>query len=150
MKTAMNSLRLVYPPISNQEAEWLKKDKEVETLLRRSNLYMIAQRREARFVWDEDAIMNPVDGRIPFGFEIPGIAAGTGTLSIEKDVLRSEEIIYEFGDKFVRASKASDGEELGEVLWWYTTESLVFAKRPGYNWFRGLKNVSDVNTDQLF
>jgi hypothetical protein len=36
MSFAINSLRLVYPPISNQEAEWLKSDREVETMLRRA------------------------------------------------------------------------------------------------------------------
>jgi hypothetical protein len=56
METAINSLRLVYPPVSNQEAEWLKNDKEVEERLRRSNLYMITPRREARFIWDVDPL----------------------------------------------------------------------------------------------
>jgi hypothetical protein len=41
MKTALNTLHLVYPPISNQEGEWPKKDSEVEEMLRRSDLYMI-------------------------------------------------------------------------------------------------------------
>lgn len=150
MKTAVNSLRLVYPPISNQEAEWLKNDKDVETLLRRSNLYMIAQRREARFVWDEAAVMNPIDGRIPFVFEIPGVAVGSGSLSIELDVLRSERIDYEFGEKFVRASKTSDTEELGEVLWWYGTESLLFSKWRGDKRIKGLDNFRDFTTYQLF
>jgi len=150
MKTAVNSLRLVYPPISNQEAEWLKDDKDVETMLRRSNLYMIAQRREARFLWDQAAMMNPIDGRIPFGFEIPGMAVGSGSLSIERDVARSDRIDYEFGDKFVRASKASDSEELGEILWWYSTESLLFSKWRGDKRIKGLDNVRDFTTYQLF
>ena len=150
MKTAINSLRLVYPPISNQEAEWLKNDKEVETLLRRSNLYMIAQRREARFIWDEDALISPVNGRIPFGFEIPGIATGNGTLSIEKDVLKTDKIDYEFGDKFVRASKSTDNGETGEVLWWYSTESLLFSRWRGDKRIRGLDNFRDFTTYHLF
>ena len=44
------SLRLVYPPISNQEGEWLMHDPEVEADLRRSNIYMIVSRAEATFM----------------------------------------------------------------------------------------------------
>jgi hypothetical protein len=44
------SLRLVYPPISNQEAEWLMHDPVVKAELRQSNIYMIVSRAEAKFV----------------------------------------------------------------------------------------------------
>lgn len=121
MKTAINSLRLVYPPVSNQEAEWLKADSQVEAMLRRSNLYMIAQRREAKFIWDEANLWRDVG--IAFSLEIPGRAKGEGFFSIESDLLQSESTIYEFGDKFVRVSRKGEGEELGEILWWYSTES---------------------------
>ncbi len=150
MKTAINSLRLVYPPISNQEAEWLKNDKEVEQLLRRSNLYMIAQRREARFVWDTDAVINPVHGRIPFEFEIPGVAKGSGTFSIEKDLLREEGVDYEFGDKLVRASRPTDDDTLGEVFWWYTTEKLLYSRWRGDKRIKGLDNYRDFTNYDLF
>jgi hypothetical protein len=88
----------------------------VEQLLRQGNLYMIAQRREARFVWDTDAVINPVHSRIPFEFEIPGVVKGCGTLSIEKDLLRDEGVDYEFGDMLVRAAKPTDDDTLGEVF----------------------------------
>ncbi len=76
MKTALNFLSLVYPPVSNQEAEWLKSDGEVETMLRRSDIYMIAQRREAKFIWGEHDSPNfGVFGGegIRFRFEIPAL-----------------------------------------------------------------------------
>jgi hypothetical protein len=38
--------------VSNQDGERLKEDSEVEEVMRRSDIYMIVQRREARFVWD--------------------------------------------------------------------------------------------------
>jgi len=49
VKVQITSLRLVYPPISNQVADWMKSDPEVEAVLRKSNLYMVAQREEAKF-----------------------------------------------------------------------------------------------------
>jgi len=44
----ITALKLVYPPVSNQEAEWLSKVPEVEELWRQSDFYMIAARAEAR------------------------------------------------------------------------------------------------------
>jgi hypothetical protein len=63
---------------------------------------------------------------------------GSGTLSIEKDLLRDEGVDYESGDKLVRASRPTDDDTLGEVLptdddtlgevfWWYTTEKLLYS-----------------------
>jgi hypothetical protein len=150
MKTAINSLRLVYPPVSNQEAEWLKSDEDVEEMLRKSNLYMIAQRREARFIWNEDDLINP-EGRIPFGFEIPGVAFGKGTFSIESDVRNHDKLEYEFGEKYIRVSKRTETEgELGEVLWWYSTESLLFSKWRGDKRIDGLDNYRDFTIYSLF
>ena len=55
MKSQISILKLVYPPISNQYAEWLSKDsKEIRDQLKDSNLYMIVQRAEAKFCFSED------------------------------------------------------------------------------------------------
>lgn len=45
----LTSLRLVYPPISNQEAVWVEDDEDVVELLRTSDFYMIGARAEAKF-----------------------------------------------------------------------------------------------------
>lgn len=39
MKELKINLELVYPPISNQEGEWLWEDKEVRECVKRSKLY---------------------------------------------------------------------------------------------------------------
>jgi hypothetical protein len=54
MNFQINILHLVYPPISNQEAEWIKSDPDVRTRLKQSNLYMIVQRTESRFEIDQE------------------------------------------------------------------------------------------------
>lgn len=61
----INSLQLQYPPISNQEAEWLKEDPEVVKLMRRSRLYMVGQRQELRF---DDPSFNQLTGKIEIAF----------------------------------------------------------------------------------
>ncbi len=53
-KSKVTFLETVYPPISNQEAIWLKNDTEVEALLRQSDFYMIGGRAvfvKAVVVW---------------------------------------------------------------------------------------------------
>ena len=44
-RTKFTILELVYPPISNQEAEWLMGDPEVEERLRTSDFYLIGARQ---------------------------------------------------------------------------------------------------------
>ncbi|ANZ99333.1 hypothetical protein BFC22_04085 [Carnobacterium divergens] len=49
MRNVLCSVNLVFPPLSNQEADWLSKDKEVQEVLAQSKLYMLAQREEVFF-----------------------------------------------------------------------------------------------------
>ena len=57
MKVQLHFLKLVYPPISNQEAEWLKEIPEVQEVIKHSNLYMIGQRHESKFIIDEHSVI---------------------------------------------------------------------------------------------
>jgi hypothetical protein len=157
MRTALNTLRLVYPPVSNQEGEWLKKDSEVEQMLRKSDIYMIGQRREAKFVFgnQESVGMGVFGGRgVQFKFEIPGVASAEVELSIESDLKREDDTaLYEAGDKFVRCSRKPEAgeieEALGDVVWWYTTESLLYSKWRGDRRIHGLDNYRDFTTYDL-
>lgn len=49
MHTMTASLRLVYPPISNQQADWLLGAADHRKTIDAANLYMIAARREIEF-----------------------------------------------------------------------------------------------------
>ena len=49
MRSQLHQLELVYPPISNQEAEWLKNDHDVKEQISKSNLYFIGQKPETFF-----------------------------------------------------------------------------------------------------
>jgi hypothetical protein len=153
MKTAVNTLRLVYPPFSNQEGEWLREDKEVEEMLRRSDLYMIGQRKQAKFIWDERNVLGLgiFGGKgVRFRFEIPGVATSEVELSIENDLRSNDTVYYDVGDKHVRCSlKPKNGEEIGEVLWWYSTESLLFSKWRGDPRINGLDNYRDFTKYDL-
>ncbi len=153
MKTALNTLRLVYPPVSNQEGEWLKEDSEVEAMLRRSDIYMIGQRREAKFIWDEQNVLGfgVLGGQgVRFRFEIPGVATSNVELSIENDLHQHGTVVYDVGNKHVRCSlKPKSGEEIGEVVWWYSTESLLWSKWHGDPRIKGLDNYRDFTEYDL-
>jgi protoheme ferro-lyase len=53
MKSQVHRLDLIYPPVTNQEAEWLRDNKEVKEQLKYSNLYFVAQKPETFFQLDE-------------------------------------------------------------------------------------------------
>ena len=49
MYASLNFVKLVYPPISNQFAEWLSEEEVVREYVKHSKLYMLAQRHEVLF-----------------------------------------------------------------------------------------------------
>ncbi|MFW0693377.1 hypothetical protein ACN091_03790 [Aliarcobacter butzleri] len=60
MKTQINILRLVSPPITNYDAERFKDDKSWKETLSSSNLYMIVQCYESFFIYNEDELFDSI------------------------------------------------------------------------------------------
>ena len=60
MKTQINILRLLAPPITNYDAERLKDDKSWKEALSSSNLYMIVQCYESFFIYNEDELFDSI------------------------------------------------------------------------------------------
>jgi len=143
LKLQITSLRLVYPPVSNQVADWLKSDSEVEAVLRKSNLYMMAQRREVKFTavrWqDADAHILEVNLRL----------GGTGDTIEDSCVINLHEVAerhpLRHGHKLeVRAGSfaSPDATEYdifelaevdlegnrGDVLEWFTADKLLYER----------------------
>ena len=78
-RVQLNTLELVYRPISNQEAEWVKEDKEVLDLLKESKLYMIGRRAEAFLRNMKGSDETNV---VTFDFEVDGIGTDAGEFHI--------------------------------------------------------------------
>jgi hypothetical protein len=123
----MTGLRIVYPPVSNQEAVWVQDDSEVEALLRSSDFYMIAARAEAKFM---DLAVDEKSHRLSFAYvigdcfrdavtlnllELPGVASVPGG-----------GYWLEAGEKMVRLWDGPVREEGSSVLEWFTTEKLIW------------------------
>src|SRR5689334_12694434 len=96
------ALSTVYPPISSQEASWLQKDPEVESLLRTSNFYMIGAREEAKF---HDLTPNEEDWTLRFNLVI-GDFSDAVTIAIRDlpalDGVDFDSVHLDAGEKHVR------------------------------------------------
>lgn len=148
MKSQINILQLVYPPISNQEAEWLKDDQEVQEEIKNSNLYMICQRAEAFFKYTSADITKHFtdDGIFRFSlntqdFSTSGEIDIFQLLKLHNVDLERNEIEIELGPKlfrFWRADKATG--DTTDVIDWFTTEKILFDKYHGHPALTGLDN----------
>ena len=149
-RTQICTLRLVYPPISNQEAEWLRHDHDVQEELVESNFYMIGSRAEAKFENIEvDEVNNILDLEIVADNDIrdpvkiclnklPNVASRAGPMEVEA------------GPKLFRVWAADhDGNRTDELLDWFTTEKILFdrwQRKPG---IVGLDRLRDFTTYEL-
>lgn len=145
----LSILKLVYPPISSQEAVWLQNDAEVEKIMRQSDFYMIAGRAEAKFTnlaHDEKTL------KISFTLEM-GIHQVHGYLDIQKlEGVASadcESLYIETGEKMIRIWDGPLTEDTSNVLTWFTADKLLWDKwhcRPGIN---GMENYRDLTSFDL-
>jgi len=130
-------LELVYPPISNQEAEWLKSDPEVEERLRASDFYLIGARQEAFF---ENFVPSDGNRSIAFEYRVGDSKKDNGKIVLS-DLPALEGVDFdtleiELGPKMIRIWDISKGEddESKTLVDWFTTEKILFdraRKRPG-------------------
>lgn len=126
----INSLQLQYPPISNQEAEWLKEDPEVVERMKRSRLYMIGQREELLF---DDPEFDQLTGRIRVVFRSHTGQACQGEIELgTKEVIaalmKEMEVDVEAGPKMIRIFTPDKEGRPNEVLRWFTVDLLLFNK----------------------
>lgn len=144
MRVQLNFLRLVYCPISNQEAEWIKNDPGVQSWISQSKLYMIGQREEAMFVFDEEEVTESFcREKSNFNFVVGGkssIFALDFKEIIESKGIKplSENLEFELGPKIIRIWRCDEMHEKIDVVEWFTTEKLLFDKSRGKKGIYGL------------
>ena len=145
------TLRLVYPPISNQEAEWIRTEPGVPEILKQSNFYVIGSRAESKF---ENLDVDQRENTLCFDFvvgnnirdrvkicvnDLPGLAGDwTGTMEVE------------CGPKFFRIWNTDQtGNRSDEILSWFTTEKLLFDFWRGQPGIHGLNRLRDLTTYEM-
>lgn len=153
MKTQINILKLVYPPISNQEAEWFKDDPEVADVLLESNLYMIVQRHESKFhLFNEDDMANDLRENLLLRFKF---TIGDLTDDVEINLKKLFEvhgidfhdydIDFELGPKQIRIWISISNTDEKRVLAWFTTEKILWDKWRGHPAISGLNNFREFS-----
>lgn len=150
MKVQLNILKLVYPPISNQEAEWLKDVPEVREDLKYSNLYMIGQRAESKFDISQQAIERINNSReLSFKYRV-GSAFSDVTVDFSKlfkyhNINPNQyKIAIDIGEKIIRVWKCHpETRKQIDIIERFTTEKLLFDKWRGHPAVAGLNSYRD-------
>ena len=145
VRSQLHTLSLAFPPVSNQEAEWIKKDPGVMAQLADTHIYVVAKRREAFFENFDD----PADGTLNFDFKVEGIGDDRATLSLSAIVGDVEFFEVEFGDKGVRVWETNGHEERLGVLDWFSTEKLLWDRSRGHPAVSGLDRFREFLTYEL-
>lgn len=149
MKYLIGSLKLVYPPISNQEAEWLKNDPDVQDEIKMSNLYMICQREETFFEYDEQQIIS--QPQYPVFKLKTKFLEDTFTINIGllvEDILKKDstlDIMWEAGPKIIRFFNQKNKE----VIDWFTTEKILYDRSINHPYILGLDNYKSFMNYRL-
>ncbi len=126
-KAKLSLLKLVYPPVSNQEASWLQSDPEVEAEFRASDFYMIAGRAEAKF---SSLAVDPDTHLISFHISIG--ANLIDAVQIQPNDLPAianknlDSFWVEAGEKLIRIWDGPVKGPGSNVLDWFTTEKLLW------------------------
>jgi hypothetical protein len=136
MNFSLNSLRFVCPPISNEEGEWLNSDPEITGVLQGRHLYMVGQRREVYFIWDEVAIREAfedpfAEDGIPFVLAMDDVLRSPGTLSLKSFLLASDANAETYDFEFSRKLFKVTDRSRDKVVWWYTPDALLYWKAHG-------------------
>ncbi|MGV8875711.1 MAG: hypothetical protein ACOH2Q_24525 [Rhodococcus sp. (in: high G+C Gram-positive bacteria)] len=156
INTAVNPLFLVYPPVSNQEAEWLKRDPAVEKMLRNSAFYMMATRAEATFI-------TPViedDGTLTLGITTGHDLTDYVTLDLRQlyenfhDLDETpDDFEVRFGPKVIKFFAHATEDEIADgtavPFEWFTTEKLIFDFGQGKAGITGLDRHRQFATYDL-
>jgi hypothetical protein len=140
-------LTFVYPPISNQEAEWVREVEDVQALMRHSDFYAIAARAELFFTDVElrsDGLA--VSIQMDDGFE--GHAVLSALVPPGMDFYDGD-INIEIGPKIIRYLRDPEDGTEEDVLQWFTADKLLRDRSHGMTGIRGLDNYADAMTYDL-
>jgi len=155
LRSQIHYLELVYPPISNQESEWLKEDMESLDWFKRSKIYFIGQRAESKFVFESESkflLKFRISGKIEFSFKM-GERDSSGSLDLIRlfkyynlPLTDFGNLEVELGDKLIRIWNTND---VPEVIDWFTTEKFLYDLSRKVPFFSGFENYREFTKYRL-
>lgn len=147
--TKISALHLVYPPISVQEADWLKSLPAVEELMRQSDFYMIAGRAEAHFEFgdiDPETMNVALNIALTTGLRDEAEIRGHELPGVED--AGSSGFRFHAGPKIIKIFR-DDQDEKDEPVEWFTTERFLCSRWCGRSGLYGLPRVREFATYDL-
>jgi len=148
VKFAINYLKLVYPPISNQVAEWLWDEPEVRDYVKHSKLYMLAQRHE---ILIDNFICSPESTHLEFDLTCGSIRLPSVKVSIAELTRNYEgEIIIEKGPQFLKIWSLNDAGETDKLIYWCTTYKFVYDHWRGRIKVENLERFEELTEYHLY
>ncbi len=151
MRGQVHDLELVYPPISNQEAEWVKDDPAVQARIAHSNIYFIGQRPETFFQFPKDVEEKLESQRQLHFIYKSGKRRELGFIDIDQlfqlhNLL--DDVTLELGPKMIRIWSIKDGQR-DMLLDWQTTEKILFDKSHRKLHIKGLDHYKELSVFNL-
>lgn len=148
VQTHITRLRLVYPPVSNQEAEWVREVEDVEKLMRKSDIYAIAARAELLFSY----VDLTADGELTISAIIEDQLESTVVLSmalLPNVAPFSDHLEIEFGPRLIRIWTGESPGVEPDLLEWFTADKLLYDKSHGMPGIHGFDNYAEAMTYDL-
>lgn len=148
MKIQLHKLSFVYPPISNRIAEYLKDDKEVQQEIENSNLYLIGQRPEIFFKFNEYLEEDFYTNKTIYGSIFSNNLNSNFEINLapllEYKKIKIESVKVSYCDKFMKITDKQDN-----IIEWFTVEKLLFDRSRKSNLISGIDNYKDFNKFKL-
>lgn len=149
-------LRLAYVPVSNQEADWVRTDEDVETLIRQSDFYVIGIRELVMF--DESACTCDPDTGL---LNLP-IRAGErliDSVDIDPYLLAQQLlgqapdcVVASFGEgRLIRLTEGdlNESEDEERLYEWFSTEKLILDRGRDLDGLSGFSKHREFATYEL-
>ena len=150
MNGKINKIQLVFPPLSNQAAEWLKDVDQIQEILSHSNLYAIGQREELFFEFNYETCVDYklklVHGRLRSG-------TASDSFIIDMEVLA--DFYHNFFDSVYDIDMSAGpkifkifSKKENDFINWWTVEKLVYERSMNCPFIKGLnsyRNFSKYN-----
>lgn len=137
----LTRLALVYPPVTNREADWLSSVPEVQEQVRESQFYVIAHRPDTTF---QSISFSSDAAEVHFDLVCGAHRAAGLRLHLPSVVnAASDRMKIELGERLFRVWGWSrdEPEDAAEVLYWATPNSLLFHVWRGRYEVAGLQDV---------
>ncbi|EIK72562.1 hypothetical protein PseBG33_2875 [Pseudomonas synxantha BG33R] len=148
MYISSNLLKLVYPPISNQFAQLLWEDAEVRQFVKKSKLYMLAQRHALEF---DNRRIDREHAR--FYFDLVCGKIKRKNLSVNLAYLigdYQEEVVIDWGAQAIKISTEHAHNNKESILYWATTDKMLYDFWRGRIDIVGLSNALQFTDFNLY